>query len=407
MKKLLIITTYYKPIQSVASNRMNAFAKYFNRFGYDVTVLTCSVDRNISECVEDGIRVVRLPNKRNGFWSAFDTNIKENFAVHYLKCAYNMIASNINIDSDATWTKMAIEKACDLMRLYEFDILLSSALPIGPHRVAMALKEKAPRCTWVADMRDAISLSRSNSSFYNGQMLSFEKRVLYECDYLLAVSKPQLELFKQHYSENGNTKFVEIRNGYDFSYEPKVTRKRNDIFSIIYAGSFYGAIKPYNFFCALENVLKANNICIKVRIIGNKAPIKIQRALKGVVEEYDAMPYDKICDEMKAADALLLICPSSLEQGIYTGKLFDYLGASTPIIALVPAKDVAAKLIVDSNSGYVIDNEDICGIEKVIMQAYTDWEKETDFFPDQEIVLEHQRSRQVKRLYDILENDLS
>ena len=40
MKKILIISTFYYPIQHIATNRIVAFAKYLKEYGYDVTVLT-------------------------------------------------------------------------------------------------------------------------------------------------------------------------------------------------------------------------------------------------------------------------------------------------------------------------------------------------------------------------------
>ena len=90
MKKILIISTFYRPIQCVAANRINAFAKYLHEFGYDVTVLTCGYEYNVGENIEGGIRVIRLINKSKGILSPFDTHQKENKFIHYMKCLYNI-----------------------------------------------------------------------------------------------------------------------------------------------------------------------------------------------------------------------------------------------------------------------------------------------------------------------------
>lgn len=142
MKKILIISTFYRPIQCVAANRINAFAKYLHEFGYDVTVLTCGYEYNVGENIEGGIRVIRLINESKGILSPFDTHQKENKFIHYMKCLYNIGIQNISIDSDANWTKIALIKAEYLMKEYDFDYILSSALPIGPHIVGMELKKK-------------------------------------------------------------------------------------------------------------------------------------------------------------------------------------------------------------------------------------------------------------------------
>ena len=407
MKKILIISTFYKPIQCVAANRINAFAKYLHEFGYDVTVLTCGYEYNVGENIEGGIRVIRLINECKGILSPFDTQQKENKFIHYMKCLYNIGIQNISIDSDANWTKIALIKAEHLMKEYDFDYILSSALPIGPHIVGMELKKKYPKVKWIADMRDAISEPRGVSCIYKYQIRKLEKNILNTCDYLLAVSKPQLELFKAHYEGNDIDKFYQIRNGFDFVFEPNRLKNKKAYFSIIYAGSFYGARKPNNFFLALLRVLEKQEINLKVRIIGNKAPIEIPLGLRNIVSEESTLPYEAICKEMKNADALLMVTPSCLEKGIYTGKLFDYLGSGTPIIALAPPDDVAGQLIKQANAGYVAANEDVDAIENIIEKAYDDWA--TNAFPQPriEVIKMHHRKEQVRRLLSVLEKDLS
>lgn len=403
MKKILIISTFYKPIQCVAANRINAFAKYLHEFGYDVTVLTCGYEYNVGENIEGGIRVIRLINESKGILSPFDTQRKENKFIHYMKCLYNIGIQNISIDSDANWTKIALIKAGHLMKKYDFDYVLSSALPIGPHIVGMELKKKYQKIKWIADMRDAISEPKYDTFFYTYRIKNFERKVLRDCDALLAVSKPQLQLFFSHYNGENESKFYQIRNGFDFAFEPNRLKSKKAYFSIIYAGSFYGARKPKNFFLALLNVLSKKNMKVKVRIIGNKAPIEIPTELKNVVFEEVAIPYEHICKELKNADALLMVTPSCLEKGIYTGKLFDYLGSGTPIIALAPPNDVAGQLIKQANAGYVVANEDISGIEKIIECAYDDWLYGRWHNMNASVVLAHTRKEQVLRLANILE----
>ena len=407
MKKILIISTFYRPIQCVAANRINAFAKYLHEFGYDVTVLTCGYAYNVGENIEGGIRVIRLINESKGILSPFDTHQKENKFIHYMKCLYNIGIQNISIDSDANWTKIALIKAEYLMKEYDFDYILSSALPIGPHIVGMELKKKYPKVKWIADMRDAISEPRGVSCIYKYQIRKLEKNILNTCDCLLAVSKPQLELFEAHYEGNDIDKFYQIRNGFDFVFEPNRLKNKKAYFSIIYAGSFYGAIKPNNFFLALLRVLAKHEMKLKVRIIGNKAPIEIPLGLRNIVSEESALPYEAICKEMKNADALLMVTPSCLEKGIYTGKLFDYLGSGTPIIALAPPDDVAGQLIKQANAGYVAANEDVDAIENIIEKAYDDWATNAFTQPRIEVIKMHHRKEQVRRLLSVLEKDLS
>ena len=154
-------------------------------------------------------------------------------------------------------------------------------------------------------------------------------------------------------------------------------------------------------------MLAKHEMKLKVRIIGNKAPIEIPLGLRNIVSEESTLPYEAICKEMKNADALLMVTPSCLEKGIYTGKLFDYLGSGTPIIALAPPDDVAGQLIKQANAGYVAANEDVDAIENIIENAYDDWATNTFPQPRTEVITMHHRKEQVRRLLSVLEKDLS
>ncbi len=398
-KNILIISTYYPPIQSIATNRIYSFAKYLNEFGYFVTILTCSNNGKDTESIENGIKVVRL--KQRDFLKKANTNVNEHKLLHYLKCIYNLILMNFIVDEAKGWTQYAILKAEHLMKEHNYDYVLSSAPPIGPHIVALKLKKDNSKIKWIADMRDALSWSENYPDYIRKKLKSFETIFLKNCDGVLSVSKPQLLRYQENASKD--ICFAEIRNGYDF--DAKFYQKETQIFSIIYAGSFYGERKPDNFFIALSNVLKKYSIKINVRIIGNKAPIRIPSDIRESISIEKSMDYNELIYELqRKCNLLLLISPSSLEKGIYTGKLFDYLGACTPILGLVPKDDVAADLIKEANSGYIVENESIEEIERTILQAYHDWKNNKRFAPNYHVIKEHHRRNQTRRLSVFMEH---
>lgn len=174
LQKVLIVATYYMPIQSVASNRINAFVKYLHEYGYDVTVLTCSCGECKGESIENGIKVIRVQADNKGFLVPFDTQKAESRVVHYAKCLYNILLSNLIIDSASNWTKNAVKVASELMETMQFDYVLSNALPTGPHSVALVLKNNHPNIKWIAAMRDAISEPRGREFLYSYRMRAFE-----------------------------------------------------------------------------------------------------------------------------------------------------------------------------------------------------------------------------------------
>lgn len=389
MKKVLIITNYFYPKLSVATNRMIAFAKYLKYFGYDVYVITDGVeDKNITY---NNIKITYVKN--NSWIKSLDTNVRECKIFHYLKCVYNIIINNLN-NISKKWIKKMINSSQKLIIDKEIDIVISSYPSIENIIIGSKLKEKYKNLCWIADMRDAL-WTTSVSNKVRNNLLKLGKRYLGNADGILGVSKPQVDGYKE-FIQNSGIKFCEVRNGFDFNLTVNKMLK-NEYFNIVYAGIFYGDRKPDNFFKALEKTINDKNI--QVTIIGNSAPIHIPNSIKDNIKELNRMEYDDLIDYIKLnADALLMISPKNVEKGAYTGKIFDYLGCCKPIIALVPKDDVAAELIEKANAGYVAENENIFEIEEILNKAYTDWKNQNQFITDIKIIEKHHRKNQVKIL---------
>lgn len=62
-----------------------------------------------------------------------------------------------------------------------------------------------------------------------------------------------------------------------------------------------------------------------------------QYALQSIVQVHDSIPYKEALRAQREADVLLLLLWNDpREKGIYTGKLFEYIGAGRPILAIGP-----------------------------------------------------------------------
>ena len=394
MKKILIISNFYLPQKHIAVTRIISFAKYFYEFGYDVTVLTKGVENEFIST--DGINIYYVTNK--SMISKFDTNKKEAKIIHYLKCIYNIIFTNIFFDEEAGWRKEAIKKIREICINQSFDYILSSAPPISSHIIASEIKQKYPSIKWISDMRDALWSPNYPDNLRN-RLLKKSKEILQNCDLLLSVSYPQLLKYRKITNDKINC--LEIRNGYDYDTELiRCSRNVKDKFTILYTGNFYGPRNPKNFFKALEMLIKKKSIRnIYVEIIGNNSPISIPHSISNYIQEQDKMEYMDLIKYMCSnADLLLLISPSNIEKGVYTGKLFDYIGTGKPILGLVPKDDVAAKLIEKSKVGYLAENENIVDIMAEIERAYNDWKNKKILIADTKTIKEHHRREQVNRL---------
>ena len=71
-------------------------------------------------------------------------------------------------------------------------------------------------------------------------------------------------------------------------------------------------------------------------------------------------PHAEALAAMRAADVLLLLVPRAGGRGlsVVSGKVYEYLAAERPILALVPPEGDAAALLRDTGSAWIADPDD-------------------------------------------------
>lgn len=401
-KNILIIFDYYPPIQHVAANRIYSFAKYLADIGHQITVLTADGgEEEESEFVHKRIEVVRVKPKYLNF---IYRNKSNNRFLYYSHCLFSKLLVTFFHDRSFMWKIAAMPVAREMVRKKVFDCMISSYPTLASHHIAYTLKKENPKISWIMDMRDAMSWSMSISSAMKAHLEKVEKNFYAASDAVTSISKPQLKRYEENAAKCCSHKiiFSEIRNGYDF--KPIKEMPKVKTFKVIYLGSIYGSISPKNFFSAVSELLLEKKVDFIIEFIGVMKPIRIPVELKERVFFLSRMNYETVIHYLQnQAALLLLIRPSQFERGVYSGKIFDYLGCCKPILGLVPKDDVAAQLIVQANVGYIAENEKIEEIKEMFLAAYDDWKNNVPFNPNMEIVSLHHRKRQVEKLNKVIE----
>ena len=88
----------------------------------------------------------------------------------------------------------------------------------------------------------------------------------------------------------------------------------------------------------------------------------------GIGDRIELIPYAphrRALELQRDSEALLLLIPEAggRGKGVLSGKVFEYLAAERPILAVVPPDGAAAELIRDAGAGVVVAPDDIDGIE--------------------------------------------
>ncbi len=390
-KKIIILSSYFPPIISVASNRMYSFANYLDKNQFEVVVVF-PYNKEVENKNSD-VFVIPIKNTALLKYASFSKNLP--YLLHKLKAVWNRLLILANISPTGNFDRKAYQVICSQIHEASTCIILSSSPHIETHIIAQKIKTKFPRIKWIADLRDALS---NNSYIPNNQTnkhIKVELLILAYADAITTVSLPIVNnLEEKNYRK---IPIVELRNGFDF--EARLRFHFNERFTLLHAGTFYANRTPDTFFKAMQIILKEQLISdFRLVFVGSTSAIKIPEALLPYVERYDKIPYNEVVKLIQLADGLLLIHPPSSYKGVFTGKLFDYLGAMRPIIAIVDKTDVAAQLINEANAGFVADFYSVDEIKKAILDVYHLWKNKHVLPYHQQLIMMHHRAYQVKLL---------
>ena len=378
-------------MNGVAVNRIKAFAQYLgDEFHVDVFTLGES-DREVT--YESG----------SVFYLASDSVLKhlkhnssDSRLTHHSKTALNVLTKKLDISALKNWKKKVFQKLSQVHGAVPYDVLISSYAPVEAHAVAYDMKRRYPELIWIADMRDEMSRNPFLSGHERAKLAQREKAYNGYIDAVTSVSAPILNDFRSIFSQVHF--FEEIRNGFDHDQPP--IYPSNEKFKMVFAGTFYGKLKPDLFLTILSRLVEEGNIerDFEIYFVGSNKNFVIPKNLQSHIQFIPKVPYDEAIGYMKTADCNLLFCPPFDTKGRYTGKLFDYLSVERPILALIDKEDVGAELIREHDGGEVADFYNEAEIESAFKKIYNNWKNNIVFNPKRELTSKLHRKHQVEKL---------
>ena len=395
--KVLIITYYWPPAGGSGVQRWLKFVKYLPEFGVTPVVFTVEnpeyavEDESLQNEVADDVEVLRgkiwEPNQLLGKWGGKGKKVSAGFldAKPGIKDRIlRFIRANYFIpDSRKFWIKPSVKLLTDYLRDKDFDAIITTGPPHSVHLIGLALKKKFG-LKWVADFRDPWTsidyfhnLPLTRSSLKKHQ--DMEEEVLRNADRVIVVGGRMKEEYDAY---NKNVRV--ISNGYD-TYGPQATVTLDPEFTLTYAGLMNDDRNPKGLWRVLGKISTADpdfKADLKIRIVGSCSP-EVLQSIKdnGLSDNLDNLGYqdhNQVARYQQSAQVLLLTVnevPSA--KGIVTGKIFEYMQARRPVLAIGPTDGDLADIIDKTSSGEIIDFGDEDGMEKVIHGFYQQYKTGT------------------------------
>jgi len=251
------------------------------------------------------------------------------------------------------------------------------------HLIAMELKKKL-NIPWLADFRDPWT----NIDFYKDLKLNRwadkkhkkqEQLVIKNADSLIVVGST----LKKEYQNMGAKNVSVITNGYDHDDYTDDNVCKDEKFSIMHAGTITYSRNPQDFWLILSELINEHQDFaedLEIKLIG-KIDLSVNEnitrlGLDKFVVKTNYLSHKETIREQKRSHVLFLpINNTQNAKGIITGKLFEYLAAGRPVLAIGPTDGDAAEIINDTKAGLISGFGDNNRLKNNILALYHDYKK--------------------------------
>ncbi|MDU5080372.1 glycosyltransferase [Tissierella carlieri] len=411
MEKVLIIANEFPPMGGAGVQRTTKFVKYLPKFGYEPVVITKEhvadlTDKTLLEDLPKNLKVYRL--------KPYDTVNKKGI----LRLPFKFLGTRIlSPDSEFFWYYFNRDKIVEIIKKENINIIYTTSFPYSSHLMGLYIKRLFSNIRWITDFRDEWTNNPYHlDSWYKKIKLNLEKKkeleVTNECDFLITNTPFMLDNFiKDNPSLVGRSTY--IPNGYDEEDFVGLNNARDggDKFVITYTGSLYGRRNLTEFLDGLKIAIDNKKIDkgkLEIRVVGNI----YQEVLDEYAKKYDLvdsmksfgyLPHKESIQMLYNSDILLLVIGKGKgSKNFYTGKIFEYIRVDRPILSIVPEDGAAAQVINETNTGTVVDPEDIDGISVALEKYYKSWtEGKLTHEPNWDKIQVYSRESQAKRLSEI------
>ncbi|MCW8980917.1 MAG: glycosyltransferase family 4 protein [Altibacter sp.] len=391
-KRVLIIAYYWPPAGGPGVQRWLKFVKYLPQFDVEPIVYVPEnpsypiIDRNLEDEVPQGITILKSSIKEpyrfarwfskgktkklsSGMVPAKNPGLLERFLLY--------VRGNFFIpDARIGWVAPSVRYLSAYLDKNPVDLIITTGPPHSLHLIGLGLQQQMS-IPWLADFRDPWttihyhkSLQLTKASARKHKRL--EARVLRLADHILVTSPTT----KKEFEMMTETPISVITNGFEIAND--IVRRPDTAFSIAHIGSLLSERNPKVLWRILSEIaseekeFKKDLVLKFAGVVSDTAMASITAfGLERNVENLGYVSHSEALQLQHNAHVLLLVEIDRPEtRAIIPGKLFEYLAAKRPIIAIGPEGSDVEVILSETKSGHYFTYHDEERLKSHILEQY-------------------------------------
>ncbi len=370
MKTVLLICYVFPPAGGGGVQRPLKFVKYLGGHGWTPVVATPDRpsspvwDQDLLRQLPADLAVERLPSLEPGAGGAANAPGPANSSGWRAR-----LAAWLFPDRHVLWLPTALPGLLRALKRHQPQAVMVTAPPFSSFILGW-LAARIGGLPLVLDFRDEWSGfyakgygPGSAGRLWAASVRVLERRLVAAASRVVCASPDYCWRFRELYGGPAG-KFVWIPNGFDpADYPPPpeppapgpATPERP--LRLVYAGSVHPVTSLDYLWRGLAVLSPEERRCLSVQVLGRVNPeMTADPGLKGLrVQAHGYCPHAQALAAMQTAHALLLtLSPGPGVERVIPGKLYEYLGAGRPILALTPPGRAAA-MMEEARAGTRVD----------------------------------------------------
>jgi glycosyltransferase involved in cell wall biosynthesis len=414
--KLLIIAYYYPPINTGGTIRPVKMGKYLARYGHDVAVLTHTYGKTGTE--PGNPRVIRI---RDISYNRERIGIRKKIQWLVLRL-YTELLNKLGIyHSIYTWWKRKVFKNSDaIINQVEPDMIIATYPPVETLEIGLYLAKKY-NIALISDFRDGLMfepIETRRMRHYRcirEKYAAIEKEAVSYAAAITSIAQPITDYYRETYHPLHAAVISNAFDPEDLEGLPGDIHFDSTDFNIVFTGRFALSDK-YNrvdfFFAAVRLLIEKDKDLakkIKIHLVGEyrKGELLEVKDLidKGIVVVHGFVERKKSLAYQGAGDLLLIITLPDRRSST-SAKIFEYLYAGKPILALT-YKTVLADIIMETQTGWVVHPQEVEAIADLLGKIVTDRNFYNSLEPDMRKIEQYSIKTQMEKLEGLINSVLS